>query len=137
MKTSELFILIGGTLSLLIVVFHCFFYRLFSWKAEFRRIQLINYRIFFTIHLALILLFVIFCLLSFLYFRELAACNGIAFGLVIGYAVFWLWRTIWQIVYFKQPKGTRKRPGLHYGLIMVFGLLFVFYAFPVLIKLIN
>lgn len=137
MKTNELFILMGGTLSLLMVIFHGFFYRLFNWKAEFKKIQSVNRRIFFTIHLALILLFATFTFFSFLYFREMAACDGMAFGVVISYAAFWLWRMIWQVIYFKQPKPARKRPALHYGLVVAFGLLFIFYAVPVLMKMIN
>lgn len=137
MRSNELCILTGGTLSFFMVIFHCFFYRLFDWKLELNKIQLANHRIFMSIHVALILLFVIFAFLSFCYFREMANCNGIAFGLVICCSIFWLWRTIWQIIYFKIPKTVKKVPIFHYLLIVIFGLLFISYTIPIIIKLTN
>ena len=137
MEASELFILIGGLLSFLMVIFHCYFYRLFQWKQEFDKIQLLNHLIFFTIHFALILFFIAFTLLSFVYLKEMASCNGLAFGLVLCYSLFWLWRTIWQVYYFKIDKSVRKKPLMHYLLIAIFGLLFISYTFPLIIHVIG
>ncbi len=137
MKTSELFILAGGVLTLFMVIFHCLFYKMFDWRSEFEKIKLINHRIFISIHVALILSFTAAASLSFLYYREMADCNGIACGLVVSCAVFWLWRTMWQIFYFKIPKDVKKTPVLHYLLIVIFALLFISYTIPVIIKLTN
>jgi cytochrome b561 len=135
MTTSEVFIVSGGALSFLMVIFHLFFFRLFHWKDEFDKLQTANRRIFMTIHIALILLFVIFAFLSFSYYRVMAGCEGMAFGLVICYALFWLWRVLWQIFYFRIPPSVKKTPVMHIVTIIAFGLLFVCYAIPVMVKL--
>ncbi len=137
MRTNELFILIGGSLSFINLMFHCFFYRFFNWKSELGKIQLSNHRIFMSIHIGLIILLATITFLSFLYFREMASCNGIAFALVICCSVFWFWRVMWQIIYFKIPKNIEKTPILHYSLILLYGLLFISYTIPIIIKLIN
>jgi hypothetical protein len=129
MSISEFSIIFGGLLSLVMVVFHMRFYILFGWKSEFEKVQRISHNIFYTIHIALLLFFVIFSIISFVYLKELASCTGLAFGVTLCYALFWLWRTLWQIFYFKA-KST-----LHYILILVFSLLFISYALPVIMKL--
>jgi hypothetical protein len=129
MNISELSILAGGILSLVMVIFHMRFYVLFGWKSEFEKIHPKNTRILYTIHIALLLLFVIFSILSFIYYKELAGATGLAFGMVLLYALFWLWRAIWQILYFKA-KST-----IHYILILIFCLLFISYLVPVILKL--
>jgi hypothetical protein len=134
MNISEFSILIGGILSLAMVIFHMRFYVLFGWKTEFEKVQRISHNIFYTIHIALLLFFVIFSIISFVYLKELAVCTGLAFGINLLYALFWLWRTLWQIFYFKYPNGVKKS-ALHYILILVFSLLFISYSIPVILKI--
>ena len=141
MIAGKICVIVGGSLSLLMVIFHTQFYKLFNWKEEFEKITPRNQRIFYTVHMALLLLFVIFFILSFVYLDELSQCRGAAFGIMAGYSLFWLWRTIWQIVYFKPPKktgknkSTRKLLFIHYFLIVVFFILFLAYSVPVILKL--
>jgi len=141
MIVSKICVVVGGSLSLLMVIFHTRFYKLFDWKDEFEKITPRNQRIFYTIHMALLLLLVVFSILSFVYLEPLSRCSGAAFGIMTGYSLFWLWRTIWQIIYFKPPAkskrnaSTRKLLFLHYFLIVVFFVLFLAYAVPVVLKL--
>ena len=134
MNISEFSILTGGILSFAMVIFHLKFYNLFGWKTEFEKVQLKNRNIFYTIHIALILFFVIFSIISIVYFKELAVCTGLAFGISLLYSIFWLWRTIWQIFYFKFPEGIKSKPALHYIVILIFSLLFISYVIPVILK---
>ena len=134
MSISEFSILTGGFLSLAMVIFHLKFYKLFDWKADFQKVQKRNHYIFYTIHLALFLLFIIFSIISFVYYKELASCTGLAFGITILYSLFWLWRAVWQIYYFKFPEGS-SMPILHYILTLVFLLLFLSYLVPIILKL--
>jgi hypothetical protein len=133
MNISEFSIIFGGLLSLVMVVFHTRFYILFGWKSEFEKIQTRNNRIIYTIHIALILFFVIFSILSFVYYKELADATGLAFGVVLLYTLFWLWRTIWQVIYFRHPKGVKKS-ALHYIVLLIFSLLLISYLIPVILK---
>jgi cytochrome b561 len=137
---SQISVIIGGIFSLLMVIFHTQFYKLFNWKEDFGKISTRNQRIFYTIHIALYLFFIIFAILSFAYINELSQCSGLAFGIMVGYSLFWLWRTVWQIIYFKPPKTrkdkeARKLLFFHYLLIVIFLILFLAYGIPVVIKL--
>ena len=135
MNISEFSILTGGILSFAMVIFHLKFYNLFGWKTEFEKVQLKNRNIFYTIHIALILFFVIFSIISIVYFKELAVCTGLAFGISLLYSIFWLWRTIWQIFYFKYPEEIKSKPALHYIVILIFSLLLISYAIPVILEI--
>ncbi|MCK4662216.1 MAG: hypothetical protein KAT68_05085 [Bacteroidales bacterium] len=119
----------GGILTLLMAIFHTRFYKLFKWKAEYSHVTEINKKIFYTIHLALLLVFFIFGFLSLIYAQELSKSTGISFGINLMISIFWFWRTIWQLLYFKGKI-------MHYVLIIIFSLLCMSYLIPVISKLI-
>ena len=132
MAIPEAAILGGGVLSLVVAWFHRGFYTLFGWRRELEKISPLNAKIFYTIHVALLLLLLCFAFLSLVYWRELARGEGLAAGVTVSYSVFWFWRTMWQLVYFRPPEsraGTRK-PVLHYVLAVLFATLFVLYLVP-------
>ena len=139
MTIAQICIIIGGLLSLFMAVFHSRFYRMFYWRREFRKISLPNQRILYTIHIALLLFFLVFAVLSFVYVDELSQPQGLALGITSLYALFWLWRTIWQIAYFRPPKGSsiKKMPIIHYFIIVIFALLFVAYGIPVVLRFVG
>ena len=119
----------GGVLSLALGLFHTRFYKRFRWEKEFKKITEVNRRVVYTIHLALLLLFFLFAFLSFVYARELSTGTGLALGLNLAYGLFWLWRLIWQVAYFK-----RLRRGFHWMDVMLLGwflLLCLAYTIPV------
>jgi hypothetical protein len=136
MLIQQISILIGGVLTLLLFLFHISFYKLFRWDQEFTKISVVNKKIIYTINLAITLLFLLFGVISLVYVKELARCEGLAFGICLAYALFWLWRLIWQITYFEIPKPTtnKKSAIINYSLIIVFVLLFVAYITPVLMS---
>ncbi len=132
MTLSIICIYAGGILTLFMGIFHTKFYRLFKWERAFGKISMPNARIIYTVHLALLLLFFLFAALSLFYAGELSRSTGLAFGLNLGYALFWIWRLIWQIYYFRDLKG-----GLHYLLSVFFLLLALFYLIPVVLTVRN
>jgi len=134
MILTEITILCGGLLSLAMFVFHTRFPKLFLWKLDLRRVSEANRKILHTIHLALLLLFLLFGLVSLAYFKELARAEGVAFGFCLALALFWLWRTIWQMAYFRPTE--KKQTFIHIILTVVFFLLFVSYALPPVIRFI-
>lgn len=127
MNISEFSILAGGILSLFMTIFHSRLYKMFEWKSEFEKIQVRNKRVLYSIHVALTLFFLGFALISLFYFREMAGCKSISLGITLFYSLFWLWRTVWQVYYFKA-KTT-----LHYIMILIFSLLFISYTLPVIL----
>ncbi len=135
-QTSLISIYTGGALSLFLAIFHLKFPRIFRWDREWERISETNGRILYTIHMALLLLFFGFAFLSFVFARELSRPTGVALGIDIMYSLFWLWRTLWQVIYFKVDPTNRFR-NLHYALINYFFLLAVAYALPVALTLFS
>ena len=69
---STISIYVGGVLTLLMAIFHIRFPKIFQWGKDYGRITEKNKRIFHTIHLALLLLFVVIGVLSLLYAHELS-----------------------------------------------------------------
>ncbi len=140
MELTQISILAGGVLTLLLTVFHIRFPKVFRWDLSLRRVDPATKKILFTIHIALYLLFIVFGLLSLAYSMELGRCEGVAGAMVALYALFWLWRMLWQVFYFRFKQGeepAKKRPALGYMMIALFFLLFVAYALPVLIKMLT
>jgi len=126
-------IIIGGLLSFALAIYHCSFYNIFKWNDEFQKISVLNARIFVTLHIALIAVFMFFSFLSFIYTEELSQCNGLA-GVITGfYAFVWLFRTIWQATYLRVLES--EKPLSHYVLMIWFLALFVAYSIPVVVKL--
>jgi len=117
----------GGILTLLMAVFHTLFVKLFKWKAEYDIISDVNRRIFHTIHLALLLLFFLIGALTLIFARELSECKGIALGLNVIFVLFWIWRTVWQVYYFKGKT-------MHYVLIFLFTLISISYLIPIILS---
>lgn len=130
-------IYVGGLLTLLLAVFHTRFYKFFSWGKDYSNLAFINQKIFYTIHVALYLLFFAFVFISFAYAEELAASQGLAFAINSCLALFWLWRMVWQVYYFRF-KIPGKRTGVSYLkhiMTLWFFALFVAYAVPPLVRL--
>ena len=113
----------GGILTLLLAILHSQYYRLFDWKKNFESISPLNSRIFYTIHMALLLLLVGIGLFTLIYSAELSNGRGLAFGFNGMISLFWLWRFVWQLVYFRRGKD-KKTPLLAYVLTIWFFLLF-------------
>ena len=137
MILSKICIVIGGLLSLAMAFSHSRFYVAFNWKEEFANISLKNQRILYTIHLALLLLFLVFAILSLANISELSRATGLAFGLLCTYSLFWLWRAIWQVIYFRPPKHMDKvkKPLIYYVMLILFVLLFFSYSIPVVVRI--
>ena len=124
---------IGGILSIALAIFHAIFYNYFHWEADLKNMSVLNGKIFMTIHIGLIAMFVFFGLISFIYAAELSQCNGI-YGFIVGfYSIVWIVRTILQVTYLKHFKT--ERPVLNYILIVWFLMLLASYSIPVASKI--
>ena len=128
---SLISIYIGGILTLLMAVFHTKFYTIFDWQTDLAKISVMNARIIYTVHFALLLLFFMIGIISIIYAVELSRGTGLSKGLNLILTIFWLWRLIWEFTYFKRKKGQSLPPRV-IVLIFVFILLFLSYLIPVI-----
>ena len=130
-------VIFGGVLTFLMFIFHTRLYWMFGWQQDLSNLTLANQRILYTIHIALILLFLAFSLISLIFSRELSQPGGLAIGILIAFSAFWVWRAIWQVLYFRVPPGTASVPVMNYVLTSVFVLLAVAYILPLVLQSIN
>jgi hypothetical protein len=126
----------GGLLTFFMGIFHTQFFKIFKWEKVFNNISVIDKNIFYTLNIALLLLFFGIASVSLIYAEDLSSASGPALGIILINSLFWLWRTIWQILYFTPDKKS-KRLYLHYILILYFSLLFITYTLPVVLKIIS
>lgn len=132
MTGSELAVTCGGALTLLMGGFHVTFPKRFVWDADFGKIAPVNARVLYTIHLALLLLFILLGSLSVWFRGELATGRGLGGGLTLAMAAFWAWRATWQWLYFRPPSGPggASRRRLHYAVAAHFTLTSLAYLAP-------
>ncbi len=122
----------GCGLTVLMTAFHISFPVIFKWKTEAKNVSSTNKRILFTIHLALILFFAVVSVFTAVNFLQLLDESTMSICFLVLISGFWLWRTVWQLVYFKPKKGSAMS-ALHYILTAVFFLLFLGYFVPVIL----
>jgi len=132
MTINEIFILLGGTLTLLMALFHTRFYTLFSWGADFKKMTEQNRRIIYTIHIALLLLFFALGAISLFSYQELARAQKFTQIFLLATALFWFWRAVWQLFYFKPSRNRKmkKMIWMHYILTIWFFTLCLLYLIP-------
>lgn len=133
---EEFAVKIGGVLSAVVGIGHCFFYRGFGWNEDFDKTRMITAKVLYTIHLFLIPMFFFFSYASLFHTRELAGGTSLGIAVTAFYSAFWLFRGFWQVFYFRpsQISGFDKLLPLHYFLIVCFILLWSAYTFPVVTK---
>ncbi len=132
-------IVAGGILMLVVGIAHLFFYRIFGWREAFPRVRVLDAKVFYTLHVALMLLGLVLAYVSLRYPEELSRGAGLGGTLAALLAAFWLWRLAWQVVYFR-PRRLQLRLRwvvLHYGWIALFALLAVAYSAPIAARLLG
>jgi len=127
---EEIAIKIGGCLSAIVGIGHCFFYRGFGWEEDFEKTRVLTAKVLYTIHLFLIPMFFFFSYASLVHTKELAGSTPLGIAMSTFYAVFWLLRELWQITYFRSSmiKGFEK---LHYFLVICLFFLWASYSYPI------
>jgi hypothetical protein len=131
---DEIAIEIGGVLSAILGIGHCLFYRGFGWHEDFGKTRLITTKVLYTIHVFLIPMFFFFAYASFFHTKELVGGTPLGIAVTAFYSVFWLFRGLWQMIYFRpsRTKGFEKLRLLHYFMIIYFVFLWAAYTFPLL-----
>lgn len=128
--------ILGGILSLVMAVLHLRLPTLLRWPESLTDLSAGHGRIIATLNAALTLLFLIFGIITLVYAGELATATGLAGGLTIALAIFWLWRLVWQLGVFSPRSEDSLMSGItFFWLVGCFALLTVCYALPVILRL--
>jgi len=96
----ELLIKLGGVYNIVLVIFHLLFWRLFDWKNDLRKLTFLNRAIMQVLNLSLSFVFIIFSYMSLAHTEELLT-TALGHSLLILMSLFWVARSIEQIVFFK------------------------------------
>lgn len=99
MKVVSALILAAGIYNLAFAAFHLFFWRLFGWPQQLRKLTPVNSGIMQILNLCLTYLFVVFAMICFWFPAELAATE-LGHFVLVALAVFWAARAIYQPMYF-------------------------------------
>jgi hypothetical protein len=123
---------VAGVISLAIGIGHTAFHRIFGWQREFQKISALNVKVFTTIHIATTVFLLGIGALTFRYAALLSQATEVASVVCLSLFIFWLWRLIWQLLYFKPSKIEHDLGllTLHYVLVLLFAALAVGYVLP-------
>lgn len=127
-STIKYIIYLGGIHAICFAVFHGFFWKLFGWKNELKKLSLANKAIIQIANLRLIYIFLNIGVVCFIFPKELLSTKlGNVF--LLGISLFWLGRTIEQFIFLK----------INHKLVHLLTILFilgtVLFAAPVIIKI--
>ena len=97
---NEVLIIAGGIYSLILVIFHALFWRLFNWPGDLRSLSFINRAVIQVLNISLTFVFVIFSYISLIHTQELLVTE-LGHALLWLIAIFWLARAVQQVIFFK------------------------------------
>ena len=96
----ELLIKIGGLYNICLIIFHLLFWRIFNWKHDLRSLTFLNRATMQVLNISLTVIFVFFSYISFIHTTDLVKTN-LGNSVLVFMAVFWILRSIQQIVFYK------------------------------------
>ena len=96
----ETLIKAGGLYNIILVIFHLLFWRIFNWEQDLRSVSSLNRSIMPVVNLSLTFVFIIFAYISLVHSAELLS-TPLGNSLLILIALFWLARSLLQVIFFK------------------------------------
>ena len=92
--------LVGGVHSLFFAIFHCMFWKELNWKTQLEKVSPTNRAVMEILNLRIIFIFAFHAAICFIFPQEMLTSTLGKVGL-LGAGLFWLGRTIEQVVYRK------------------------------------
>lgn len=91
---------VGGAYCVALIVFHAFFWKIFNWAEELKKLNDLNRAIMQVLNISLTFLFAIIAYISFRHADELLT-TALGHTLLGAIAMLWLFRAAQQVVFFK------------------------------------
>ncbi len=88
-----------GIYNLLFALFHLFFWKIFNWESELKKLHFSNKAIMQILNLRIIYVFFLMSFIYFFYAQEIVT-SELGYVIIAGMSIFWLGRTIEQFVFF-------------------------------------
>ncbi|MFH0934556.1 MAG: hypothetical protein V1879_05065 [Pseudomonadota bacterium] len=142
MNTITYGLLFAGVSSILLGIFHLprIWGMVFTtWHAEIDSLSPLNRKLVNTVFIALCFALLAFGTLTLLLAGGDSRSDGFRIWFLALCLLFWIWRLIWQFVYFpyRKLKPGSRLLSLHVGLIVIFAVDVVAYAVPVFLALMS
>lgn len=96
----ETLITAGGYFNIGLLLFHLSFWHLFNWGEELKQVSSLNRAVMQVLNISLSFVFAIFAYISLMHTPELIS-TPLGKSLVLLIALFWLARSLQQVVFFK------------------------------------
>ena len=96
----ETLIIAGGFYTIGLIVFHLLFWRIFDWEQDLKRISFLNRATMQVLNISLTFAFIIFSYISLTHTNELLT-TSLGHSLLVLMALFWLARSVQQILFYK------------------------------------
>ena len=119
----ETLISFGGVYNIALILFHLSFWRIFNWNEELARVSFLNRAVMQVLNISLMFVFAIFAYISLVHTSELMN-TPLGNSLLVLMALFWLARSVQQIVFFKLQHW------LSWLFLLLFFSGFLLYAIP-------
>ena len=119
----ETLIRFGGVYNIALILFHLSFWRIFNWNEELASVSFLNRAVMQVLNISLMFVFAIFAYISLVHTSELVD-TPLGNSLLVLMALFWLARSVQQIVYFKLQHW------LSWLFLLLFFSGFLLYAIP-------
>lgn len=97
---KELLILAGGAYTILLIVFHVLFWRIFKWPETLDSLNYINKATIQVLNISITFIFFIFAYVSFAHTQELLN-TPLGKSLLVLISVLWLFRAVQQVIFYK------------------------------------
>lgn len=101
--SGSIYLWLGGLFNLAFFIFHIFFWKIFNWRNDLKKLEPINRAIMQVLNLCLMFCLLIFAYVSFFHAYEIMTTN-LGKCLALAIAVFWGLRAIFQYVFFSRKK---------------------------------
>jgi hypothetical protein len=120
---DEILIILGGVYTVLLIIFHLLFWRIFRWPETLKSLNSVNCSTMQVLNISITFIFVIFAYLSFVHTGELLS-TPIGHALLVSMSCLWFFRAVQQVIFY------RLKHKLSLGLALYFSLGAILYGIP-------
>ncbi len=97
---NETLIIAGGVYTVVLIIFHVLFWRIFKWPETLESLSYVNKATMQVLNISITFIFFIFAYVSFVHTQELLNTQ-LGNSLLVLISCLWLFRAVLQVIYYK------------------------------------